>query len=319
MAVIEDVEVAVAPEKPDTPPARKRPARRYGGERALTARIPEIDAIPEKGSEASSQRMHVTPQVATKWMEDNKNNRNISMPYVDFLAKQMRAGQWFLNGESIRFNDRGELIDGQHRLMACIVADAPFETWVMFNLQDEAKYTIDSGRKRSVGDHLSISGEAYSTALAATIRTVPALLMDSPHYKMTTPDVFEYLKQFPQIRDSVSAVKSEGEKVQGASQPVLAAIHFIGTVGYEEPDKADAFVEVFRSGAPTYDGDAAHAVRERHIKLMIRGDFINRSRQFWALSHAWNLFRKERPLKMYRIPEHTVFPGLDTKKLGIVV
>jgi hypothetical protein len=74
--------------------------------------------------------MTVTPDQALKWLEDtNTNNRSVRDIHVQRLASDMKNGKWRgFNGEAIRFDSLGRLVDGQHRLWACTVAGVPFDT-----------------------------------------------------------------------------------------------------------------------------------------------------------------------------------------------
>jgi len=52
--------------------------------------------------------------MARAWFELNIiNNRGIRPAVVDAYARDMAAGHWRLNGDPIRFNKKGQLIDGQ--------------------------------------------------------------------------------------------------------------------------------------------------------------------------------------------------------------
>ena len=64
----------------------------------------------------------ITPAQAKKLLERNTNNRPVSKPHVKFLCGVIRRGEWKLNGDAIRFNSE-RLVDGQHRLAACIETD----------------------------------------------------------------------------------------------------------------------------------------------------------------------------------------------------
>ncbi len=97
----------------------------------------------------------VTPEIAVEYLNHNiTHNRTIQRARVANLALRMKRGEWQLNGESIKFNSKGELIDGQHRLSAVIASNCPIETLVI----RECDATImDDGKMRSVRDVFSLS------------------------------------------------------------------------------------------------------------------------------------------------------------------
>ena len=90
----------------------------------------------------------VTPEIAQEWATLNTRNRPVRYNKVAQFARDMAAGQWVLNGESIKIAVDGTFLDGQHRIYACIKADVPFETIVIRGLPVEAQDTIDTGISR---------------------------------------------------------------------------------------------------------------------------------------------------------------------------
>ena len=62
----------------------------------------------------------VTPELAYKYLDTMTVNRHVSQAKVQQYARDMVADNWLINGSVLCFNAVGELIDGQHRLWACI-------------------------------------------------------------------------------------------------------------------------------------------------------------------------------------------------------
>lgn len=69
-----------------------------------------------------SRWMDVTPAMAEMWLQHNFNNRPVSLDTVRAYAREMKRGKWLPNHQGIAFNDRDELNDGQHRLMAIVLS-----------------------------------------------------------------------------------------------------------------------------------------------------------------------------------------------------
>jgi hypothetical protein len=112
----------------------------------------------------------VAPEQAKDWVQKNPSNRRIRQPLVERYARDMAAGAWLLSGDAIKFSKHGELLDGQHRLLACIQANRAFKTVVIFGLEEKVRLATDSGARRTFADYLKISGETDTDALAGTIR-----------------------------------------------------------------------------------------------------------------------------------------------------
>ena len=109
-------------------------------------------------SEMYSEVMTITPAMAEDMLKRNTANRKVNRCNVMFLKNQLLDdGKWRLNGEAIKIASDGEILDGQHRLIACIESGVPMATVVMHNVPSEAKHTMDTGRNRSSVDVLSFT------------------------------------------------------------------------------------------------------------------------------------------------------------------
>jgi hypothetical protein len=73
----------------------------------------------------------VTPEMAREWLDANTGVPFNSQPHkVDQYARDMASGHWPLTGEGIRFDEADQLVDGRHRLRACVKSGVPFLTYV---------------------------------------------------------------------------------------------------------------------------------------------------------------------------------------------
>ena len=99
----------------------------------------------------------INPLIAEECLRNNPNNRKLNRARVRQIAEEMKRGEWRNNGESIVINDRGELVDGQHRLNAIIESGKEY----IFNFStvasEEANF-YDLGLSRSVRDIITMSG-----------------------------------------------------------------------------------------------------------------------------------------------------------------
>ncbi|MCM1093742.1 MAG: hypothetical protein NC421_07300 [Lachnospiraceae bacterium] len=112
----------------------------------------------------------ITPAVAAEYLKTNaKRQRPLNKGNIAFYARMMSDGQWQLNGDAIRFDINNELIDGQHRLAACVESGVPFETVVVRNINEDCFYTIDTGYNRSKGQILQLKGVPNANGISAAI------------------------------------------------------------------------------------------------------------------------------------------------------
>lgn len=109
-----------------------------------------------------------TKDEVQKILDKEDPNRVPRYAHINELAAKMNAGQWYWNGDSVRFNSKGQLVDGQHRFRAFVKSDLDEIYFVKIeDLTEDAVNTIDLGAKRSLGDQLDFLGQDYGNSKTA--------------------------------------------------------------------------------------------------------------------------------------------------------
>jgi hypothetical protein len=110
-----------------------------------------------------SQWIDITPALAKTWLENNFRNRPLREDTVKAYARDMILGLWVATHQGIAFNDKDELIDGQHRLSAIVLANKTVRMMVTFGLPSQiagkqmtTMDAVDRGATRSVGQTLDV-------------------------------------------------------------------------------------------------------------------------------------------------------------------
>jgi hypothetical protein len=98
----------------------------------------------------------ISPDYASFLLEGNTRNRKISRTHVKALASAMTDGRFKYNGDTLKVDRNGNLVDGQHRLEAIIESGTTQMMSVVSGLDPEVFHTIDQGKKRNTGDLLSV-------------------------------------------------------------------------------------------------------------------------------------------------------------------
>lgn len=88
----------------------------------------------------------IDPDKAAKYLAENTRNRKIKVKHITNLAKAMTQGEWQVNGDAIRFDSNGKVVDGQHRLHAIIQSGVAITTVVIRNLDPDTFHTIDTNK-----------------------------------------------------------------------------------------------------------------------------------------------------------------------------
>jgi hypothetical protein len=131
----------------------------------------EVIKLIEDGSHYTGV-YDITPTLA-QYILDNLNtqNRKPNPNHVSRIAISLVSDQWVMNGESIVFSDKGLLVDGQHRLMACAQTGVAIKSVVVFGVPNrDAFNTHGQGVTRTASQVLSMNGFSNTTSLGAACK-----------------------------------------------------------------------------------------------------------------------------------------------------
>lgn len=240
----------------------------------------------------------ITPERAEEILLGNTHNRNASRIQVSRLARAIEAGDWTLNGETIKIASDGTVIDGQHRLMAVIEAGRAITTFIVYGLDMSVQETIDNNAPRNLGHILQLRGEAQTAALAAVVRKMAlyeriglARTFDQSRSwnVVTNSECLRYLDANPIVREYVKLSRPLNRVgIPGAAGALLWYV-------FDEIDTDDAqfFFERLISGTELSVGDPIYALR-RFLSNMLAGSRGKRNERYIAavVIKAWNEFRR---------------------------
>jgi len=117
--------------------------------------------------------IHIEPQVATQLLRlSNNRNRRLQDTHANRLSKVIKAENYELTGDTIKFSKSGRLLDGQHRLKACEKQGSPIISHVVFGLDEEIFDVLDQGKRRTPADVLGLTGVEYAPLVAAAVSWV---------------------------------------------------------------------------------------------------------------------------------------------------
>ena len=256
----------------------------------------------------------VTPEMATNWLNKNTSNRTLNNHRVVRYAKDMSSGNWRITGDAIRFGAKGRLLDGQHRLWACVEAETPFQSVVFTGVEDAAQLVMDQGMGRSRGSQLSILGYPRGRDLAAACTAY--WRMEGGRRRILTraaspsnSEIYDLLEQVPAIQECLGLFFSHKSQsgVRCHSGPSVAA--YVYMRGWNKK-KADVFFQQYLTGLDLAEGSPALALRERVLQYRHKGYRISHDEFLTWLAYAWKAATSGRKLRRlspkYRLP---MFPG----------
>lgn len=101
----------------------------------------------------------INSETAQEWLKRAPKNRGISRPHVDRLKLAIVEQRWELSPHPVCFDERGRLVDGQHRVTAIAETDATLALVVCRGVAPPQLAVVDDSRRRSLSDRFM----AYTT------------------------------------------------------------------------------------------------------------------------------------------------------------
>jgi ParB-like chromosome segregation protein Spo0J len=272
-------------------------------------------------NEVTAEFMRVTSAIAKEWLEKSDiKNRDFRPSNLKALTEAMLRGKFMLNGEAIIFDDRDNILDGHHRLEACVKADVPFDSLIVRGIDRRAISTIDTGASRDIVDDLTIASPAHRIINIRVGKILPLIIKYSkptlaPYWK-TVPGRKEILDSNPEIIEAAAAVKISGKPLMRES--VLGAIQYLGSIAHRE--KTETFIKQLIEGVGLEQYMPAHTVREYLIATGRRLSSTRSQMSNWEVFRACCLgldrFISEEQLRIVRVPKRPLVPGADPKEIA---
>jgi len=237
--------------------------------------------------------VEITPDLAAEWLDCNINNRSRREDGAGAYSRDMRAGDWKLTGDTIKFDWYGTLIDGQHRLEGVLRSGEAIQSVVIWGVDPEAQQVVDSGMARSFKDQLVMGGgHPHAATVAALARRVhqwyPPLneRLNFSRARITHSELKRTVEQraheLAHCADFVEPLKKRID----LSASWLAFIYWV--LRQHNAEAAADFMTKMATGAALEDGDPVLVLRDRirREREKKRGDF--NVRVLWLSVIAWN-------------------------------
>lgn len=255
----------------------------------------------------------ITPKRASEMLTMNTSNRPLRTKRVTRLAGVITDGKWKVNGDAIRFNG-SVLVDGQHRLAACVESGLPIKTWVLRGLDESAFDTIDQGVLRTVGDMFARTGEKHYSDLSVAVRWLWCIHNNCVQWVVGGSNQWradlarEYLEQHPQLRESLDTIHELTPRPLWG-RGMAAAFHR-AMAEKATSVEADAYWGDLFVGERLTKRNPAYLVRERLIA--IRAAQAKPSRVVVAafVVKGWNAVRANKPLGVLKWAPDEQFPKI---------
>lgn len=194
----------------------------------------------------------ISPKKAEAYLEKNVTNRPLREDVVRALEADMVSGNWVPTHQGIAFNDRDELIDGQHRLSAIVRSGVTVRMLVTHGLptivgETQTMDVVDRGVGRSIGDQLKLQhGWSNPNLAVAIMATLGALAIGRRVRRQTTSQVLKALEIYGRHAAEIGKLIDKTKERRFRRAPFCSALTFARAV---EPGMADRFLNAMVSGA----------------------------------------------------------------------
>lgn len=221
--------------------------------------IPEIGRpwpfhlmVEPSGQWAVSQAIIDSTMAAAMLVYNRSNNRKPKPASILRFKNDMISERWRLTHEGIAFNSIGELIDGQHRLKACVETECSFPSLVFFGFDEMG--VVNTGTVRDAAAAAKIVGMDAENKDMATLRN---FLMGSNNKfdGFTNSEMLEnYVKHQTMLEWSREVFKTQGGGSKIITGPVRGA--FARAYYHVEVSRLVRMADVLRLEVPaTEPGD----------------------------------------------------------------
>lgn len=278
MAATKAAKAAAAPSK-KAAPAKKAAA-------ADVIKLPEMK-MP-KGVEVTLKKF--TPKQAEAALSRNEVNRPLRGGSVDKYQADMENGFWNLAEAFIGFDDRGRLINGQHRLTAQVRSGATIWWVVATGLPEEYQETMDFGAVRKPADVLHMMGLSDSNMLAAVASICVKLErqnFSTTKNLVTTSEIVDIVHRHELLIHSAE----EARRFVGGMTPVyprvIGAAHW-WISQFNEVAEADAFMARLATLSDQQKGSPILALARRTNEIKRLGQRVHWRDMFYMVIKAWN-------------------------------
>ncbi len=247
----------------------------------------------------------ISPELATAYLQkDNGSNRKIDPRRVAIYAKDMKNGNWREDtGELLKFTRSGILADGRHRLRGVVVSEKTVSFHVARGIPEDVFPVLDSGKERSSGDMLFISGVKYENIIPSIVNGYYNLMnrtnISGGKSNLSNQEMYTLIKANEEFWTNAAAlaVKWYNEIGRIIRPSALGSMYvYFNTVG---PNDVMDFMNQL-----CVDGQATKDVILKMRKILVdnKSAKYTRSRyEIWALLvKTWNIFRECREVKVLK-------------------
>lgn len=217
------------------------------------------------------ERIQITPTMAAKWLESIPSfQRKIDEKQVKKLVLAIQKERWRENGATIVFNEKGELIDGQHRLKAISLAGKSVGSLVVRGVsEDESIFrTIGDEKPRKLTDFVKCKNTAAVAAVLRMHWLLTVGIWPVGHGGPVAPiaEVMKLADKWAEpISEMVPAVSPAGKFLGQLSFCVFLVFYLTKLRPVDNPERVAEFFARVSDGLNLTATDPVYKLRQRFL------------------------------------------------------
>lgn len=256
--------------------------------------------MPKGSNEIRIEMAVVSPEFANTILNfHNKGNRNIQKTHVDRIARDILKGNWMVNIQAICFDGNPfdpdarnvRLLNGQHRLKACVKAGVPIEVPIAVNIPAEAFSTFDKSAKRT---KIESTGDDRVIRSAAVLQWRQDNNLDpiNDRDRPTASEILQILKDHPRLVEFARRIRTT-EGMSRADEYAKGSVmtYFLNRIHLENPVLAAEFFDKMRSGSNLDRGDPIIALRAEAMSRRKGSNAYGRYEALEMLLKYWEEYK----------------------------
>jgi hypothetical protein len=267
-------------------------------------------AVPE----LESTRRLITPEYAARWLENKASNRPLAESRWYRYAIDMIEGRWELNGETIIIGSDGRLIDGQHRLKACVESGVSFWSMVTVGAAPESFHTIDTGGVRTAADLgyiAGIQGAAGIMSAAGLLASYSKGILDKSKKARMKPTKSEVVAFALAHKDGLieAGVNANGRARAFLHPSILIFAYYLFI--RQNSELAASFFQDLHEGSNLEESSAVLRLRNRLIDNRSSKRKLGRLELIALVFKSWIAYRDGTQQRVLVWKKDEPFPNID--------
>lgn len=255
------------------------------------------------GQIVKAQFTSISPQVAHKFLESMVDNRPVKKRVVDGMVRAMKAGDFPFCADAVRFDDSGQLIDGEHRMRAIIESGTTHTMLVVYGLDPKSRMYMDQGVTRRPADQITLGLKRKNASKLAAVANILIRWEAAAHLttnlKPTPNEVYRYVEENVGLLEL--AVHHQNELVRGIGYGTAACAAVFVRAYAVDPIFTVRFFEGLTDGVDLVPTQPLHTLRQALITRP-RKEHWQPLDTMYAMVRMFNAERRDETMAKLQFP-----------------